>query len=80
MPLVENALGRIPVLVTGTFSTSKRGRLCPFDSAQKAIYTIFRAEYAPLTRISYFMGKTANFTPRAFSTKGFKNCLIVLSV
>ena len=80
--MVENALDTIPVLVTGTLSTkgfkvSRRGRLRPFDSIQKAIYTTFRAEYAPLPRISYFMGKPAYFTPRAFSTEGFKNSLML---
>ena len=30
--------------------------MCPFDSVQAAIYTIFRAEHAPLASILYFMG------------------------
>ena len=66
MPLVANALG------ARLGGMSVEGVDCVRLTCSKRQSTsFFYAEHAPLSRIFYFMGKPANFTPRAFATKGF---------
>ena len=68
MPFVGNPLGAR----LGGMSVEGVDRV-RLTCSKRQSTSFFYAEHAPLSKIFYFMGKTANFAPRAFATKGFKH-------